>query len=189
MAMTSDDYLRALLQLLPPGKAYSRSLQGVLAKTLNAMADELARVDKRADDLIEEADPRTINEMLTDWERVLDLDAEGAVVKRRLVVTSKLTEIGGQSRKYFIQLAAGLGFTITITEFRPYTCLSPIDQNIYGEDVRFVWRVNAPEVTILTATCQSPCTEPLNAWGNDILESAITKRKPAHTAVIFGYGG
>lgn len=189
MAMTVNDYLQALLQLLPPGKTYSRLLQGVLPDTLKALADELARVDTRADNLIDEADPRTTLEMLAEWEKALDLSASDSIAKRRLAIVNKLTARGGQSRKYFIQLAASLGYTITITEFRPFTCETPIDQGIYGESCRFTWQVNAPETTIVDSTCQSPCNEPLRSWGNEELENAIKAVKPAHTTVIFSYGG
>ncbi|MEN6332249.1 MAG: putative phage tail protein [Smithella sp.] len=189
MARIVDDYLQALLQLLPLGKVYPRDLQGVLPHTLKALADELARVDIRVDNLIDEADPRTTMEMLSDWERVINLSASDSITKRRLAIVSKLTSIGGQSRKYFIQLAASLGYTITITEFRPFTCVTSIDQGIYEETCRFTWQVNAPETTIITGTCQSACSEPLREWGNDELESAIKAVKPAHTSVIFSYGG
>ncbi|OPY15601.1 MAG: hypothetical protein A4E66_00005 [Syntrophus sp. PtaB.Bin001] len=191
MAMTADDYLNAFLQLLPPGWVYPRSLSGTLADTLKALADELGRVDARVDDLLDEADPRTTLEMLTDWEDVCGLapDSDSLLYSRRNAVVRQLRYRGGQSRAYFIALAASLGYSITITEFRPYTCITPIDQGIYNEECRFVWQVNAPETTIIEATCESPCNEPLRSWGNEVLESAISYLKPAHTTVIFSYGG
>ena len=186
--MTVDDYYQALLNLLPPGKVFPRHDTGVMKATLLAMAEEFALIDKRAEDLIEEADPRSTLELLPDWERVCGLDELATVALRQLAVVDKLTDIGGQSRAFFIALAMTFGFVITITEFRPYTCITPIDQGIYEDDC-FVWQVNAPETTVTEATCQSPCTEPLRSWGNEILEALINYRKPAHTTVIFTYGG
>jgi len=187
--MSVDDYYLALLHLLPPGKAFPRNDAGVMKATLMAMAVELAAVDARIDALIEEADPRTTLELLADWERVCGLDALDTVALRQIAVTDKLTDIGGQSRAFFIAVALKFGFVITITEFRPYTCITPITEGIYEEDCRFVWQVNAPTTTVSEATCQSPCTEPLRSWGNQILEDLINYRKPAHTTAIFAYGG
>lgn len=187
--MSVDDYYQALLHLLPPGKVFPRNDAGAMRDTLKAMAEEFARVDLRAENLIEEADPRTTLELLSDWERVCGLDALDTVALRQIAVVDKLTDIGGQSRAFFIAVALKFGFVITITEFRPYTCITPIDQGIYEEDCRYVWQVNAPETTVSEANCQSPCTEPLRSWGNEILEALIRFRKPAHTTVIFAYGG
>jgi uncharacterized protein YmfQ (DUF2313 family) len=193
MGMTAVEYYQALQALLPPGKAFPRDQQGDMQATLMAFADELARVDARLDNLIDEADPRTTLEMSSEWEAILDLSEFASMLNTiqdlRLALTSKLTEVGGQSRSYFIGLAASLGYTITITEFRPYTCEIPIDQGIYDETVKFVWQVNSPETTIRESTCQAPCADSLRSWGNEVLERAISRRKPAHTAVIFSYGG
>lgn len=189
MAMTDSDYLQALLSLLPPGKAYPRDGQGIMRAAIEAFAEELARIDARADNLIDEADPRTALETLADWERVLALTAQDTIAARRLAIESKLTEVGGQSRAYFIALAASLGYTITITEFRPFTCETDIDQGIYEDDCRFTWQVNLPATTVTEATCQSPCSEPLRSWGDDALEAAMNAKKPAHTTVLFAYGG
>jgi uncharacterized protein YmfQ (DUF2313 family) len=189
MGMSVDDYYLALLHLLPPGKAFPRNDAGVMRDTLKAMAEAFALVDLRIDNLIDEADPRTTLELLADWERVCALDELETVALRQLAVADKITDIGGQSRAFFIAVALKFGFVITITEFRPYTCISTVDQGIYEDDCRFVWQVNAPATTVTEATCQSPCTEPLRVWGNEILEALINYRKPAHTTAIFAYGG
>lgn len=194
MAMTADDYYRLLLSLLPPGKVYSRGGQGSMHDTLKALAQEFARIDSRIESLLDEADPRTTTEMLPDWEKALKLPEDGAdlpdtVIERRRAIIGKLTGVGGQSRAFYIQLAASLGYAITITEFRPYTCMTPIDQGIHDESARFTWMVNAPETTITEATCQSTCVDPLRAWGNELLERSINKRKRASRTVVFSYGG
>lgn len=76
MALTAEQYQSQLLELLPLGAVWPRDLDTGLAKLLLAKADEFARVDGRADQLIEEADPRTTSEMLSDWERVVGLPDE-----------------------------------------------------------------------------------------------------------------
>ncbi len=194
MGMTAADYLRALVQLLPPGRVYPRGAEGAFRDTLAALAEEFARIDARADDLVNEADPRTTVELIDDWERALGLPDEctgplETLEQRRQAIVAKLTDEGGTSRAYYIALAASLGYTITITEFRPFTCETPIDRGIYDESARFTWMVNAPATTVREATCESPCGDPLRSWGNQLLECSIRKRNRATRTVVFSYGG
>jgi uncharacterized protein YmfQ (DUF2313 family) len=91
---------------------------GVISRTLAAVADELARVDARAKDLLNEADPRTAVETLDDWERVVSLpDAQVPAIpattgERQTAITQKWTTRGGQSLSYFSQLSAACGWVL-----------------------------------------------------------------------------
>lgn len=190
----AESYLRQLQALLPPGLAWPREEEAGLTRLLRAPADGLARIHGRAEALLRQADPRQATELLPDWERVLGLPddctpADATFEQRRRAAHAKLTGRGGQSRAFFIDQAARLGFPITIDEFTPFTCESACSAPLNGEDWRFAWRVNAPETTVLNWTCESPCDEPLRVWGNELLECEIGRRKPAHTHVIFAYGG
>jgi uncharacterized protein YmfQ (DUF2313 family) len=73
MALTDTDYLRQLQALLPPGPAWPKNDDATLTRLFGALASELARVDGRAWQLLEEADPRTTAELFLDWERVAGL--------------------------------------------------------------------------------------------------------------------
>jgi len=159
------------------------------------MADELSRADGRAADLLRELDPRTTVELLTDWETALGLPdacvpAGQTIQQRRSAVVAKYTSLGGQSRQFYIDLAAALGYTITITEFRPFRAgISVAGDPLTNGDWIFAWQVNAPETTIFEFRAgQSTAGEPLRNWGNDELECAISAVKPAHTEVLFAYG-
>lgn len=79
--MNASAYQRMLLKLLPPSRWWKGI--GVVQKALLAAADELARVDARVRDLLEEADPRTANELLADYELELGLTASGTPSERR----------------------------------------------------------------------------------------------------------
>jgi len=196
MPRTETDYKMQLQALLPPGRLWDalRESDSVADDLLAALAEEFARVDWRVDDLFDEADPRATIEMLAEWEAWVglpdtctgDLDT---LQERHEALVQQLTSVGGQSRAYFIELAAKLGYTITIDEFRPFICESPCEDPIYDTDWWFTWRVNAPETTIREFTCESPCEEPLRSWGNKLLECAIKAHAPGHTNVLFGYGG
>jgi uncharacterized protein YmfQ (DUF2313 family) len=193
--LSDQDYEQELKTLFPQGLAWI--LEGTVFENLvSGIAPELARVDRRASDLINELDPRTTSELLTDWERVLGLPDGctgqlGTLQERRNAIVAKLNAIGGQSREYFIALAATHGFEITVEEFRPFQAgVSRAGENVNSQFWRFAWRVNAPETTVWAFRAgQSTAGEPLRNWGNKPLECLIRKYKPAHTHPIFAYGG
>lgn len=193
--MSKDAYLAQLQQLLPPGEAWPRDADATLTQLLAAVAERLDSVHERALDLADELDPRTTLEMLKDWERVAGLpdacmaDVADTINERQAILHAKITGRGGQSRQYFIDLAERLGYAITITEYRPFTCEMDCEDPVADEDWWFAWQVNAPETTIRDLTCEDTCEDPLRDWGNEILECAIAEDKPAHTYVIFAYGG
>lgn len=194
MAMNAEHYLSQLKALLPRGFLWVDLAQNKLGQLLHAIADELARVDARSHKLIDEADPRTTYELLTQWETAFGLPDSCAIetltLEQRLeVLHNRVTKIGGQSRQFFIKLAKGLGYEITITEFDPFTVGSTVDESIFGNDWHFAWQVNAPSETVTYLTVLSDVDTRLASWGNQRLECAITRFKPAHTHVQFSYGG
>lgn len=195
MALTAADYLAQLQALLPQGFAWPRQADAALTQLLLAWAGELARVDGRAADLVEEADPRTTAELLADWERVAGLPdpcvaalgINQTTAQRRAALVAKLTTIGGQSAAYYIALAARLGYTITITEYKTFTVRSKVNDPLNDLPWRFVFTVNAPLNTVRRFTVRSAVNDPLAAWGNELLECVISRLKPAHTHVLFAY--
>jgi uncharacterized protein YmfQ (DUF2313 family) len=197
MAYSADEYRNQLAQLLPPGFAIP-AYEGTEAyQLIDGIAQELARLDGRAETLIKEANPATTTELLPDWERVAGLPddcsngEDSTVEQRRRALLAKLTATGGQSAAYFIEVAAALGYTITITEFRPFRVgMSQVGQPLSNDDWIYTWRVNAPEETVTTFKVGlSTVGDPLASWGNDMLECYLNKIKPAHTILLFGYGG
>lgn len=193
MAFGADDYRRQLASLLPRGLPWPRSADSVLQRLLAGWADELARVDLRGDALVAEADPRTTLELLEDWERAYGLpdactELGESWSARRARLVAKIVATGGQSPAYYIAVAAELGYTVTIEEFRPWTVDSAVDAPISGTDWAYAWLVRAPAETVTWWTCDSGCDEPLASWGNTLLECVISRLKPAHTIVLFAYG-
>ena len=195
MRTTAKTYLRQLQALMPQGRAWPIEDSAALSQLLGGFSDTLSRNHNRAADLIDEADPRTTVELIADWERVCRLPdgcsvLSGATLgERRAAVVAKITARGGQSRAFFVGLAAALGYAISIDEHRPFTCESACDDPLNDDPWRHAWTVKAPATTVRDFTCDSPCNEPLAVWGNAALECAINSLKPAHTHAIFGYGG
>lgn len=181
-----------LKALLPRGVLWNLEADSNISKTLLAAADELARIDTRGDDLIREIDPRTTSELLTDFERVYELPdpclgEDQSTPQRIASLVQKVTAVGGQTAEYYIGVAARLGFTITITEFRKHTVGNKVNDPIYGVAWNFAWQVNAPLNTVGQFVVNNTVADPLAWFGNDQLECVIEALKPAHTEVIFAY--
>lgn len=195
MGMTAADYLRQLQALLPPGPAWPRGDESIVGGLLAALAAELARIDGRAGQLLEEADPRATAELFLDWERVAGLpdacvlafDGEQAIAQRRTALIGKLTTVGGQSPDYYIGLAAAIGYAVTITEFAEHSVNDDVEHPLYGAAWNFAWQVNAALNSITEITVDDTVEDPLAAWGNALLECVINRLKPAHTTVLFSY--
>lgn len=195
MVLTSTDYLRQLQALLPQGAAWPRDDDATITRLLAALADELARVDGRAMQLLEEADPRTTAELFYDWERVAGLpDAcaiafggDQTVAQRRAALIGRLTTLGGQSAAYYVGLAAALGYAVTVTEFHAHTVNDDVEYPFYGDAWNFAWQINAALNTVTEITVDSTVEDPLAVWGNSLLECVINRLKPAHTTVLFSY--
>ena len=196
MAMSQEDYRQQLQALLPQGAAWTREPEATLTALLEALSAELARIDARGGVLLDEADPRTCFEMLSDWEGGVGLPDPctgtlGTLAERRAALTAKLVSLGGQSRAFFVELAATLGYQVTITEFPVATATTLAAGDGLGTtDSQYVWRVDAPAESVRSfRTGKSAVGERLQSWGNSLLECAISRLKPAHTEVLFGYGG
>lgn len=196
MPYKAVNYREQLKALLPSGEAFPQHRGSNLDKVIDAMSVEFSRVDGRADQLSVDAIPNTTAEMLTDWERVAGLpdNCSGllpeTVQARRNDLVSKLTSRGGQSRDYFIAMAAALGYTITIEEFRPFRAGESLaGDRLTNDDWVYTWRIRGPEITVnYFRAGLSSAGEPLAYWGNQALECRMAKTKPAHTILIFAYG-
>lgn len=199
MRATADQYLVHLQALLPAGPAWPREPEAVLTKMLLAQADGLARVHNRTADLIEEADPRTAYELLSDWERVAGLpDPCSAGIattlqERRAALVTRLTATGGQSVAYFTGLANTLGYDVTIAEFRPFECGQSqcADHLNGGHECRHDWlvTVHGPRITLFRCG-ESECGDLLGKITRaEDLECLLHRLKPGHTTLHVFYEG
>jgi uncharacterized protein YmfQ (DUF2313 family) len=194
---TLEEYAESLRQLLPQGSIWRTELGTRLRQLLDALAGRLLAAHARAVGLLDEADPRTTTELIMDWERVAGLpgpcgELGETLQQRRAALVQALTATGGASAAYFIALAESLGYPgVTITGFDPFRAGDPVGGAVTGDAIAFVWQVNVPiEVAISSFRVgQSVAGEPLRAWGNEQLECAFEHRKPAHTQILFAYGG
>lgn len=177
--MDAEAYADQLEKLLPRGPLWRPEPGGVLANLLLAAADELARVDGRARDLLEEADPRTTSELLDDWERVAGLpdpcaDPITDPDERRAVLVAKLVGIGGINQADYVAVAADLGFHVEIEELHPWAAgIGFAGGKLTNDAWAFVWYVHAGD--------------DLSAAEQSKLECFLRPLAPAHTSVAFLY--
>lgn len=125
MGRSADQYKQMLWNLLPPGRAFVRGPDREFNKLFDAMSQEYSRIDCRTIDLINEANPISTLELLSDWERVAGLPDDCDVVPetiqdRRSALLAKLASQGGQSPQYFIDVAAAMGVPIEIVEYQEF---------------------------------------------------------------------
>ena len=195
-----SDVLAELLQLLPSGWAISKELSGYVAAFLSPMAAELSRIEVLANQLLAEIDPREAVYLLPEWEQMFGPDPYGRDVtllpedQQRAQIFQRLTARGGQSRGYFIGLAALFGVTITITQFQTSQCgaIECGAADCGGTPAQFYWMVSLPLTEALDAECGA--AECGNAYcGGSVVPSPIVPviqhDAPAHTIPIFSYTG
>jgi uncharacterized protein YmfQ (DUF2313 family) len=163
---------------MPTGRAWSRST-GVIPETLTGLAAELARLDSRIDGLMLERDARTTTELIDEHEVEWGLPDEclgssSVLADRRAAVLAKIRAIGGLSPQYYIDVAAALGYTITITEFTPAWAGIMVAGDPCGDqDQLFYWLVNV----------HYDFVDPFTSFSD--LQCMLEKIKPAHTIVLF----
>jgi len=123
---TGDDYSTALADLLPKGRAWPRVIDSALMKLVRGLSQIWGTIEERAAVLLtRESDPRITLELLPDWERNFGLpdpcySEPFTIGDRQKALVQRMTIEGAQSRKFFIDVAAAIGYTITITEYRPF---------------------------------------------------------------------
>lgn len=198
MAVDAQAYRRQLFALLPSGIAWpppERSTR--LGDLLEALGEELARVDGRLDDALTEADPRTTSELLGEWEQQLGLPAPAAELEttltgRRFAVVAKLTNRGGQSRAHFSDVAKALGYAVEPEDIEEHAQFragqSAAGDALLGSNAPHAWTVHAPIATATFARAgEVTAGEPICSFGNDPLEAHLRAAAPAHSTVVFAY--
>lgn len=191
----ADAYTSALLALSPRGEAWPRDRRSIFARVLQAAADGLARIDRRVDDLRLEQQPLTTFELLPEWEVLVGepdscAGAATTLSERRQRVQARLTMRGGQSAVYFVELAASLGFTATVEQYRPaWAGFVAAGEPLWSEAAAFYWTLVVLDDGSATQylSVGDGAGEPLAAWGDQALECTASRYQPAEGDVAFAY--
>lgn len=196
VARTTADYYQQLVALLPPGPAWEVEYQPELHALLQALAPELARVDARAQQLLNESFLDGFHELLQDWERVLDLPdeclgASGTVAERKAMVRMRLVELGGQTPAYYVQLAARLGYPkARVQELRASRCgRMRCGHHLGSWEAQFMWLLHAGErLAGGSRAGLMVCGERLGSNTSNALVCVIRRAAPAHTLEFVKFG-
>lgn len=196
--MWIDAYLDQAKKLLPLGNIWVCRSGSALWSVLRMCAGQLSGCHHRAINLIVESSPQTARELLPEWEDFAGLPDDCTVGKavtlsdRQNAVVEKLTSRGSLSVKSFYDLAARLGYVITIKEYIPFTagrsqCGGP---HVLGDRrARFYWKVTVHGPRAHWFRCGRSTAGERLGWYSPAkdLECHLKRRVPAHTIVIFDY--
>jgi uncharacterized protein YmfQ (DUF2313 family) len=192
--LTGADYLRAFQALMPRGRVWPKDPDAVQTQVFTGLTQIYARNTARANYLLIDAFPATTYELLPEWEATLGLPdpcagAAPTIQQRRNQVIARLANSGGQSIAYFVNFAADLGYSVTITQFTQARAgMLKAGDPCNGYDWNFAWKITAPLNTVVRAVAGAMAAgDPLAAWSNNVLECEFRAVMPAHTVPIFAY--
>jgi len=190
----ASDFLTALHALMPRGLAWPRDPASVMGQVMAGLSPTWQRHTEQNNNLLIDAFPSTSVQLLSNWEAALGLPDPCAGVAptlqgRQAQVVARFTGTGGQSIPYFIAYAQTLGYTVTTTEFTPFRMgQQTMGCQLGGPEWAFTWAINSPLNTYTSFRMGlSGMGEPLESWGNAVLQCELTEIKPAHTFLNFAY--
>lgn len=179
---TADDYAGMLRALLPPGRVW-RSIGSVLGKLLLGSADELARIDGRTGDLLNESNPSTATELLPEYERELEIVAAATTSERRANIVARLVRRQRFRPVDFQQALASLlaldaSDVVVVERTRVYCIYVQDDREIYAF---FIYRNPALSGTPFLASAQAMVDEmqPSHTLGT-VVESISARYQDQH---------
>lgn len=191
MARTVGQYRDMLLLLLPRGDVWRAESDSALHKIATAVGAEYRRIEQFAENLVEESDPRTVVDLIGEWETDwgLPTDCTGpltTLTERRNALVNRIVGIADQSRQTYIDRAAQVGYTITITEYVAGDSVPGLPAMPVA-DAAYAVQINAPLNSIQYRQCGQPHGELFAAWGNELLECTLNEISLAHHTLLFSY--
>lgn len=192
MASGVTSYQNALLALLPRGVAWSKDTDSELGKLMAGIAEEFARIDERAQALLDESLPSRASETFEEWESEYGLPDPCSGIdptfQERLTALLQTYKMqGGQSRAFFIEVAALMGYDITVSEYGQRLYGDYYGDLYGGEDWVYVWQVNAAQVNFNEMRYGNKWGSLYRTWSNARLECVFNRLKHAHMKIIFSY--
>ncbi|MBI1383054.1 MAG: DUF2313 domain-containing protein [Planctomycetaceae bacterium] len=193
MGLTAAAFAAALDALRPRGPVWSEDPETPLRRLLDGLAVEHSRVAGRAEDLREEAQPATTDELLEDWERVAGLPDACAIIpttleERRAALIARLSEIGQPTPAALAAaIEAATGVEVEIEEIvMPYIGVVDCESPVYGDDWAHTFYVHAGPTTVTELSCED-APGPLASWGDPRIDCVVNRLKPAHTRALITY--
>jgi len=130
--MSVDKYTAALQALLPPGKAWTRDPGAEVTRLLQGFAAEFARIEQRGADLVDQTDPRTVSELLTEWEAVTAIAPAGTTGDRQRRLHGQLLGFEPPRKGVLDGIAVALGYSLNFAEYHsPSVADSPVTAPLF----------------------------------------------------------
>jgi len=193
-SFAAGQFLAGIKRTLPRGKAWPRATGTVLDQVLSGLMPSSQRYSAACVAMLADVFPATAYSVLQEWEYTLGLPDPCAgelatIQQRRAQVVARFADSGGCSVDYFVNFAAQLGYTITITQFAPARFgIAKFGTPFYGKPWAFVWQVNVEATQTVNAQFGvNVFGDRYRSWNSAVLECELTARAPAHTTVIFNY--
>lgn len=193
--MKAQEYHIQILKLLPKGAIWD----GVplFKALLKPLAQALEYLEGRMLDLINEARPLSAVETLEDWENDWGLPDPctgqlPTIYQRQIALWQKIVDDGGQRDIDYMEIAARMGYSITIEELQELPQGAPAPQfgSLTGRWREWVVHINSAQNQTYfrqEATTESTTEDRIDASSHFNLECVIRRLKPAHTKVYFNY--
>ena len=186
--MNHIDLLKALL----PAVSYdpqAPNLSAELTAAGNALDATYASAQTIVQNIVPNAGP-----LLEDWERVYGTPSPcsqsiGVTRSQRVgLVNAKINEGGTFTKQKAIELAASIGYSITIQEYRAREYgRATMGTQYAGRDWHYVWDVITQNNTITARKSGDAMGEAYRKWGNALLECVLTPKAQADSLVRFIY--
>lgn len=191
MAHSVDDWLHALQQVMPRGKAWPRELNADLTRFLRALARRLSLVEANGDLLLTEMRPETTFQLLPEWEGYLGLpecnQSAGTIEDRRRAVVEKDHRKGGLAPWQIEDVASALGFTVTVRVIQPHHCMRSCMHPLHPARYRWLLQIDVQDIPASRFTCMDNVMTPLLNDQASALECVLSKYRLAGTGYEFNY--
>lgn len=168
---------------------------GVLDLVWTAIAHLFQRVERDAEEMMDEIDPRTANLLLPDFERVLGPDPCGRDIDgrpledRQRIAHQRWTAEGGQSIPFLMSVAEKLGYRIVIEEFWPSVAGGlRAGQRLMPKGEQFLWRARLePQGKRIFRAGSGRGGERLVAYSIPDVECELRRIAHAHATPVFTF--
>lgn len=191
---SQDDHARAVLNFLPGGNLFEAKNKNTsnLYKLFLGFSAELQRMEQTLYDITNDHDIRVTELLIERWESAVGIPDDcfnntGTLDERRRNVLVKLAAIGANTEQDFIDLAAILGYAITIEHLDEIDFNPPYDIPLSLEfgvpESRFVWIVKGDGVAPNVPPYDIPLS--LENAQASIIQCLFNKLKPAHTLILY----
>lgn len=193
MTLSLTSVTSSIVKLLPNGNAWDKSTSSNLFQTMQFFAAGIKRAIDFADYSLQDTFPATTQQSLSAWQASVGLPDPGypgtlTQTQQKNQMIARLSNLGGQSPRYYIAYAQALGFNITIQELSvPRSGISKAGAcqcNAAGAD--HVWNVYVANGTAIPFHAGDLAGSLLETYTDiSLLKFEFAKIKPAHTLICY----